>query len=61
MAGDGAPFTREDAVEAAWAVVDAVLKNTTRPTRTNAVAGVIISALLSPWCVNTPNVWSVGI
>ena len=26
MAGDGALFTREDAVEAAWAVVDAVLK-----------------------------------
>ncbi|HUC85232.1 MAG TPA: glucose-6-phosphate dehydrogenase [Candidatus Acidoferrales bacterium] len=27
MAGDGALFTREDAVEAAWAVVDKVLKN----------------------------------
>jgi glucose-6-phosphate 1-dehydrogenase len=27
MAGDGALFTREDAVEAAWAVVDPVLKN----------------------------------
>jgi len=26
MAGDGALFTREDAVEAAWAVVDRVLK-----------------------------------
>jgi glucose-6-phosphate 1-dehydrogenase len=26
MAGDGALFTREDAVEAAWAVVDSVLK-----------------------------------
>ena len=26
MAGDGALFTREDAVEAAWAVVDKVLK-----------------------------------
>ena len=25
MAGDGALFTREDAVEAAWAVVDPVL------------------------------------
>ena len=25
MAGDGALFTREDAVEAAWAVVDRVL------------------------------------
>ncbi|MGC2441773.1 glucose-6-phosphate dehydrogenase [Candidatus Binatus sp.] len=27
MAGDGALFTREDAVEAAWAVVDPVLRN----------------------------------
>jgi len=27
MAGDGALFTREDAVEAAWAVVDSVLKD----------------------------------
>ena len=27
MSGDGALFTREDAVEAAWAVVDPVLKN----------------------------------
>ena len=26
LAGDGAMFTREDAVEAAWAVVDPVLK-----------------------------------
>jgi glucose-6-phosphate 1-dehydrogenase len=26
MAGDGALFTREDAVEAAWAVVDPVLR-----------------------------------
>ena len=26
MAGDGALFTREDAVEAAWAVVDPILK-----------------------------------
>jgi glucose-6-phosphate 1-dehydrogenase len=26
MIGDGALFTREDAVEAAWAVVDPVLK-----------------------------------
>jgi glucose-6-phosphate 1-dehydrogenase len=33
MAGEGALFTREDAVEAAWAVVDRVLKNhrTVRP------------------------------
>jgi glucose-6-phosphate 1-dehydrogenase len=27
MAGNGALFTREDAVEAAWAVVDPVLKD----------------------------------
>jgi glucose-6-phosphate 1-dehydrogenase len=27
MAGDGALFTREDAIEAAWKVVDPVLKN----------------------------------
>jgi glucose-6-phosphate 1-dehydrogenase len=32
MAGDGALFTREDSVEAAWAVVDPVLKNH-RPVR----------------------------
>ena len=33
MVGDGALFTREDAVEAAWAAVDPVLKNhpRTRP------------------------------
>jgi len=30
MAGDGALFTREDAVEAAWAVVEPVLKNPPR-------------------------------
>ncbi len=30
MAGDGALFTREDAVEAAWAVVDPVLKTHTK-------------------------------
>jgi glucose-6-phosphate 1-dehydrogenase len=27
MAGDGALFTREDAVEAAWAVIDPVLEH----------------------------------
>ena len=32
MAGDGALFTREDAVEAAWAVVEPVLKSH-RPVR----------------------------
>jgi glucose-6-phosphate 1-dehydrogenase len=30
MTGDGALFTREDAVEAAWAAVDDVLKNHSR-------------------------------
>jgi len=33
MAGDGALFTREDAVEAAWAVVDPVLKKHSRARR----------------------------
>ncbi len=33
MRGDGALFTREDAVEAAWAVVDPVLKNHPRALR----------------------------
>ena len=39
MAGDGALFTQEDAVEAAWAVVDRVLKTTGAPTRTGRGAG----------------------
>ncbi len=30
MSGDRTLFTREDAVEAAWAVVDPVLKNSPR-------------------------------
>jgi len=30
MAGDGALFTREDALEAAWTVVDPVLKHHSR-------------------------------
>ncbi len=33
MRGDGALFTREDAVEAAWAVVDPVLKHHPRAIR----------------------------
>ena len=40
MAGDGALFTREDAVEAAWAVVDPVLKKHPRATPTSAAPGV---------------------
>jgi glucose-6-phosphate dehydrogenase-like protein len=39
MAGDGSLFTREDAVEAAWAVVDPVLKPPTRLTPANGEAG----------------------
>ena len=39
MAGDGALFTREDAVEAAWAVVDPVLKKHHRVRPTSATAG----------------------
>ena len=39
MAGDGALFTREDAVEAAWAVVDPVLKNHPRSVLTSAKVG----------------------
>jgi len=33
MAGDGALFTREDAVEAAWAVMDPVLRSHRRVRR----------------------------
>jgi glucose-6-phosphate 1-dehydrogenase len=50
MAGDGALFTREDSVEAAWAVVDRVLKNhrPVRPYRRYSwgpkEAGVLIAA-----------------
>ena len=39
MAGDGALFTREDAVEAAWAVVDPVLKATTALTTISPAVG----------------------
>ena len=39
MIGDGALFTREDAVEAAWAVVDPVLKHHRRVPPTSATAG----------------------
>jgi len=50
MAGDGALFTREDAVEAAWAVVDRVLKShrRARPYRAGSwgpeEAGALIAA-----------------
>jgi len=39
MIGDGALFTREDSVEAAWAVVDPVLKHHHRVRPTSATAG----------------------
>ena len=39
MAGDGALFTREDAVEAAWAVVEPVLKNHHRLAPTSVAVG----------------------
>ena len=40
MKGDGALFTREDTVEAAWAVVDPVLKIITASARIGAAVGV---------------------
>ena len=39
IAGDGAFFTREDAVEAAWAVVDPVLTNHQAPAPTSMAVG----------------------
>ena len=39
MAGDGALFTKEDSVEAAWAIVDPVLGNTTVLAVISATAG----------------------
>ncbi len=39
MAGDGALFTREDAVEAAWAVVEPVLRTHHRPAPTSTAVG----------------------
>jgi glucose-6-phosphate 1-dehydrogenase len=50
MVGDGALFTREDAVEAAWAVVDKVLKNhhRVRPYRRNTWGPKAADTLLLP-------------
>ena len=50
MAGDGALFTREDAVEAAWAVVDPVLKNhhRARPYRRGTWGPKEADALIAP-------------
>jgi glucose-6-phosphate 1-dehydrogenase len=49
MAGDGALFTREDAVEAAWAVVDKVLTHhpRVRPYRRNTWGPKEANALLA--------------
>jgi glucose-6-phosphate 1-dehydrogenase len=50
MAGDGALFTREDAVEAAWAAVDPVLKNhrPVRPYRRHGWGPKEADALIAP-------------
>jgi glucose-6-phosphate 1-dehydrogenase len=52
MIGDGALFTREDAVEAAWAVVDPVLKShhRVRPYRRNTWGPKEANKLLAPGC-----------
>ena len=50
MAGDGSLFTREDAVEAAWAVVDPVLKkhHRTRPYKRHSWGPKEAEALIAP-------------
>jgi glucose-6-phosphate 1-dehydrogenase len=50
MAGDGALFTREDSVEAAWAVVDPVLKrhHRVRPYRRHSWGPKEADALIAP-------------
>jgi glucose-6-phosphate 1-dehydrogenase len=60
MAGDGALFTREDAVEAAWAVVDPVLKthHRARPYRRGSWGPKEADAIISSdggWHNPTPN------
>ena len=60
MAGDGALFTREDAVEAAWAVVDPVLKNhhhhRARPYRRGSWGPKEADALIAPdGCWHNPS------
>jgi glucose-6-phosphate 1-dehydrogenase len=59
MAGDGALFTREDAVEAAWAVVDPVLETHHRahPYRRLSWGPKAADALIAPdvgWYNPTP-------
>ena len=50
MAGNGALFTREDAVEAAWAVVDPVLRkhHRVRPYRRGSWGPNAADALIAP-------------
>ena len=50
MAGDGALFTRENAIEAAWAVVDPVLKNhhRIRPYRRGSWGPKEANAIIAP-------------
>lgn len=50
MAGDGALFTREDAVEAAWAVVDPVIKShpKARPYKRHSWGPKAADALIAP-------------
>jgi glucose-6-phosphate 1-dehydrogenase len=58
MSGDGALFTREDAVEAAWAVVDPVLKNhhRVRPYRRGSWGPKEADALIAPdGCWHNPS------
>jgi len=57
MAGDGALFTREDAIEAAWAVVDPVLKthHRVRPYKRRSWGPKAADALIaSDGCWYTP-------
>ena len=58
MAGDGALFTREDAVEAAWAVVDPVLKKHphVRPYKRHSWGPKEAGAIFAPdHCWHNPN------
>jgi glucose-6-phosphate 1-dehydrogenase len=52
MRGDGALFTREDAVEAAWAVVDPILKHhhRVRPYRRDTWGPKEANSILAPGC-----------
>jgi glucose-6-phosphate 1-dehydrogenase len=56
MAGDGALFTREDSIEAAWEVVDPVLKNhpRSRPYKPRTWGPKAADALIAPDCWHNP-------